>query len=174
MRPLHVRGFVPAMKIRIRQEVAGDEAAIDGVIAAGFAGKPDADGTEAKIINTLREAGALVLSLVAETKGRIVGQVALSPAMVGADKYLCLGPIAVLPECQGRGVGSDLMAHALGVAWAYGRDGVVLMGDPAFYGRFGFERCPAVTYDGPGADHIQVLCFGPEPRGAVRFHPAYC
>ena len=111
--------------------------------------------------------------MVAEAKGQIVGQVALSPATIGAGKYLCLGPLAVLPEFQGQGIGSDLMAHALGVAQAYGRDGVVLMGDPAYYRRFGFKRYAAVTFEGEGADYIQVLSFGPDPKGAVRFHPVF-
>ena len=161
------------MKVKIRQEREGDEAVIADVVARAFAGKPYADDNDALIVGKLRDAGALILSLVAEAKGQMVGQVALSPATIGEGRYLCLGPIAVLPEFQGRGIGSDLMGHALGVAQVYGRDGVVLMGNPAFYGRFGFQRYPGVTFNGPGADYVQVLSFGPEPRGAVTFHPAF-
>lgn len=161
------------MKVKIRQELLGEEAQIAEVVARAFDGKPYAEDNDALIVGKLRESGALVLSLVAEAKGQIIGQVALSPASIGEGKFLCLGPIAVLPEFQGQGIGSDLMAHALGVAQVYGRDGVVLMGNPDFYGRFGFQRHAGVTHDGPGADYIQVLSFGPEPIGPVTFHPAF-
>jgi len=125
------------------------------------------------IVDGLRESGALVLSLVAHSGQTVIGQVALSPASIGDARYLCLGPIAVSPDHQRKGVGSALMGHALGVAQAYGRDGVVLMGNPAYYSRFGFEKFDAVTFDGEGAEYIQVLPFGPSPEGAVKFHAVF-
>ena len=111
------------MNCKIRQEIEGDEQAIAKVVACAFEGKPYADDNDAKIVGALRDAGALVLSLVATHKGQIIGQVALSPATIGAGRYLCVGPLAVLPEHQRKGVGTALMSHALGVAQVYGRDG---------------------------------------------------
>ena len=161
------------MKWTIRQEKPGDEAAIRSVVARAFEGKPYADDNDAVIVERLRDSGSLVLSLVALVRGEIVGQVALSPARIGTSQYLCLGPLAVLQECQGRGIGTDLVGHALGVARVYGRDGVVLMGDPSYYSRFGFVRSADVSYDGDGAEYVQVLPFAAPPRGTVTFHAAF-
>lgn len=161
------------MKWKIRQETPADEQAIAEVVARAFAGQPFADDNDALIVGALRVAGALVLSLVATEKGRIIGQVALSPATIGAWRYLCLGPLAVLPEYQRRGVGTALMGHALGVAQAYGRDGVVVQGDPKYYNRFGFEVFPQIAFAGEGAEYIQVLPFTGTPSGEVKFHAAF-
>lgn len=161
------------MKYKIRQEKEGDEAAIKNAVTRAFDGKSYADDNDPLIVERLRADGSLVLSLVAETGGKVIGQVALSPAKIGDLKYLCVGPLAVVPEHQRKGIGSDLMGHALGVAQAYGRDGVVLMGDPSFYGRFGFEKVAGVTYDGQGADYVQVLPFTQTPSGALTFHAAF-
>lgn len=161
------------MRWKIRQEAEGEEAAIADVVARAFEGKPYADDDDPKLVGRLRDAGALILSLVATHKGQIIGQVALSPATVGEARYLCVGPLAVLPEHQREGVGSALMGHALGVAQAYGRDGVVVQGDLNYYSRFGFEVLPSVTYAGKGADYVQVLPFKGTPSGEVRFHPVF-
>ncbi|SLN59987.1 GNAT family N-acetyltransferase [Pseudooctadecabacter jejudonensis] len=159
------------MKYKIRQEKEGDAAAIRDVVAQAFKGKSFEDPDDPVIVERLRDDGSLVLSLVAEAGGEVIGQVALSPAKIGDSPYLCLGPIAVLPGHQGKGIGSDLMGHALGVARVYGRDGVVLMGDPKYYSRFGFKRVAAITYEGEGADYIQVLPFGADPSGPLSLHP---
>lgn len=158
------------MKWKIRQETDRDAATIRDVVARAFEGKSFADPDDKLIVERLRDDGSLVLSLVAEAAGRMIGQVALSPATIGDLKYLCLGPLAVVPEHQRKGIGSDLVGHALGVAQAYGRDGVVLLGDPKYYGRFGFEKCPSVTYDGQGASHVQVLPFTGTPSGPLKMH----
>jgi putative acetyltransferase len=161
------------MKWKIRQETEGDEAAITHVVARAFEGKSYGDENDAKLVEGLRDAGALVLSLVATHKGQIIGQVALSPATIGVGRYLCVGPLAVLPDHQRKGVGTALMEHALGVAQAYGRNGVVLQGDLNYYARFGFETFPSVTYAGEGPEYIQVLPFNCTPSGEVKFHPVF-
>ena len=145
------------MKWKIRQEAAGDEAAIAQVTEAAFAGKPYASGDEADLPERLRDAGALVLSLVAVERKQIIGHVCLSPATVGDAKWLSLGPLSVLPNKQGQGIGSALVSTAVGIAQAYGRGGVVLMGDPKFYGRLGFEQTSDVTFNGSETRHLQVL-----------------
>ena len=161
------------MKYKIRQEKEGDEAAIVDVIARAFEGKGFAEDSDRTLVDRLRESGGLVLSLVATQGKDVVGQVALSPAKVGDAKYLCVGPIAVLPHVQGKGIGSALMGHALGVAEGYGRDGVVLQGDPRYYSRFGFKVFDSVTYAGDGAEHVQLLPFEDAPSGEVLFHPVF-
>lgn len=161
------------MKWKIRQETEGDDVAITQVVARAFEGKSYGDENDAKLVDALRDAGALVLSLVATHKGQIIGQVALSPAKIGEGRYLCVGPLAVLPEHQRKGVGTGLMGHALGVAQVYGRDGVVLQGDLNYYARFGFETFPSVTCAGEGAQFIQVLPFKGTPSGEVKFHPVF-
>jgi putative acetyltransferase len=161
------------MKLKIRKESEGDEAAIKDLVARAFEGKSYANESDAKLVDGLRDAGALVLSLVAVVREKIVGQVALSPATVGDAKYLCVGPLAVLPDHQCKGVGTALMGHVLGVAQMYGRDGVVLQGDLNYYSRFGFEVVPTVTYAGDGAEYIQVLPFNGVPSGEVKFHPVF-
>jgi putative acetyltransferase len=161
------------MKYKIRQETIGDEAAIKDVVARAFDGKFYADENDALLVDGLRNAGVLILSLVATLKGQIIGQVALSPATIGDARYLCVGPLAVLPDHQRKGVGSALMGHALGVAQVYGRDGVVLQGDLNYYSRFGFEVFSSVTFTGEGAEYIQVLPFKETPSGDVKFHPVF-
>jgi len=161
------------MKWKIRQEAAGDEAAIAQVTEAAFAGKPYASGDEADLPERLRDAGALVLSLVAVERKQIIAHVCLSPATVGGEKWLSLGPLSVLPNKQGQGIGSALVSTAVGIAQAYGRGGVVLMGDPKFYGRLGFEQTSDVTFNGSETRHLQVYPFGETPLGAAVFHEAF-
>lgn len=161
------------MKWNIRQEKAGDEALIADVTRAAFAGKAYADGDEDVLPAKLREAGALVLSLVAVEKKTVVGHIALSPAKVGDAKWLAVGPVSVRPDRQGQGIGSALVNNAVAVAQAYGRGGVVLMGDPAFYSRLGFTLAVDATYQGKTSPHLQVYPFGEMPTGDVRFHPTF-
>lgn len=79
------------------------------------------------------------LSLVATDGGRIVGTVRLWHVAAGPGRpALLLGPLAVDPQCRGRGIGSALMRRALARARLAGHGAVILVGDAAFYGRFGF------------------------------------
>jgi predicted N-acetyltransferase YhbS len=80
------------------------------------------------------------LSFVAVEDGRIIGSVRLWEVAVGADRSaLLLGPLAVHPDCRNRGIGGALMRRALRIAGRRGHAAVLLVGDPAFYGRFGFS-----------------------------------
>jgi putative acetyltransferase len=161
------------MKWTIRQEKGGDEAAIANVTRAAFEGKSYADGTETDLAGKLRDGGALVLSLVATEGKVIIGHVALSPAKVGDTKCLCLGPLAVRPDRQGRGIGSALVNHAVAVGGIYGRGGVVLIGDPTFYARLGFAPAVEATYIGKSSQQLQINGFDDAPVGDVQFHAAF-
>jgi putative acetyltransferase len=128
------------------------------------------------ILGNWRASHALTLSLVAEDAGRIVGHIALSPVIVsdGAIGWYGLGPISVDPECQHRGIGRALMESSLAKLRTIGANGCVLVGDPAFYARFGFESNPALTVDGVPQEFCLSLAFGSFlPRGNVQFHPAF-
>lgn len=159
----------------IRDERAGDEAAIRRIAALAFAGAPHSDGTEADIIERLREASALTVSLVADDEGAIVGHVAFSPvALEGTGRWFGLGPVAVAPEHQGHGIGQALIAEGLAQLRAQGAKGCVVLGDPGYYARFGFAHDPALAYPGPPPQYFQALSFDGTPAtGIVRYHPAF-
>jgi putative acetyltransferase len=162
--------------IRIRPERPGDAAAIGEVVTAAFLGRPYAEGDEAELVEKLRALGALSVSLVAELDGAIVGQVALSPARApdGAAAWYGLGPVAVLPAHQLRGIGSALVRAGLDAIAARGASGCILVGSPAYYSRFGFVLAPALCPPGQPAEYFQVkLLGGPLPAGPIRFHEAF-
>jgi putative acetyltransferase len=131
----------------IRPETSRDFAAIREVNRAAFLHHPFSAQTEHLIVEALRAAGALEISLVAEIDGEVVGHIAFSHASFGdapAGWYL-LGPVAVLPDYQGRGVGRALIESGLGELRSRGASGCVLVGDPAFYRCFGFGHYPGLT-----------------------------
>lgn len=160
----------------IRHERAGDEAAIATLTIAAFAGHPHSDGSEPAIIRNLRAAGALSLSLVCEQGSDIVGHVALSPVRIdGEDRgWFGLGPISVLPAFQRRGIGSALMRAAIARMRDRQAGGCVLVGDPAYYSRFGFAAREALVLpDVPPAVFLALPLSRETPSGIVSFHPAF-
>ncbi len=160
----------------IRAERPGDEPAIHRVTAAAFTDHPHSEGTEPAIVDALRADGALALSLVAEEKGEIVGHVAFSPAILsgGEEGWYALGPISVLPEKQGQGVGRALVEAGAAHWCEAGAQGIVLLGDPALYSRFGFIRGTPLHIEGPLADYFQLLPFTKAiPASSVTFAPAF-
>lgn len=160
----------------IRQENDGDADAIHEVTAAAFQGRPYSAGTEAQIVDALRAAGALTISLVAEYHDEIVGHVAFSPVTINGQpgRWYGLGPVSVAPLRQRRGVGTALIETGLGHLRKLGAAGCVLLGDPAYYARFGFVNDPALRYRGADPRFFQRLSFtGKVPTGDVAFHPAF-
>jgi len=162
--------------IAIRAEEAGDAEAIRVLTTAAFAGAAHSSGREAAIVDELRAAGALSVSLVAEEAGVIVGHAAFSPVtIVGSPgNWMGLGPISVAPDRQHRGVGTALMRAGLDRIRGMAAAGCVLVGDPAYYGRFGFVSDGLLTCSDIPVRYVQRLVFnGPDPAGAIRFHPAF-
>ncbi len=162
--------------IAIRPEEPRDHAAIGVVTQAAFADAPHSDGSEVRIIERLRADGDLALSLVAEDCDRIVGHVAISPVEIsdGSVGWYGLGPIAVLPSLQRQKIGSRLMQRAIADMRMQGARGLVLLGDPAYYARFGFEHDPALRYPGPPPRYFQRLVVdGDAPSGDVRYARAF-
>ena len=162
----------------VRQERPGDAAAIARVVALAFAG--DAAGTppEVGLVARLRGGPGWLpeLSLVAEVGGQVAGYVLLSRLLVGGEPALALGPVAVVPHEQGRGVGQRLVREALAEAERGGETLVVVLGDPAYYRRFGFEPARIRGVSGPYGDGpaYQALALAPAaPRGAARYPDAF-
>ncbi len=125
----------------IRRETTLDREAARSVHEAAFTAPEGGVPAEARLVDDLRRSRSWIpeLSLVAERDGAVVGHVLCSRGHVGDRPALGLAPIGVLPEHQRAGVGSALMHSVLGAADALGEPLVALLGDPRYYGRFGFE-----------------------------------
>ena len=160
----------------VRTERAGDIDAIRTLTETAFKTAPHADGTEHLIIDRLRAAGALTLSLVAEADGAVVGHVAFSPVTVsdGSAGWYGLGPISVDPARQGEGIGGKLIREGLERLKAIGAVGCVLLGDPAYYSRFGFEPDARLTLEGVPPEYFMRVAFSPVyGEGTVSYHPGF-
>lgn len=164
------------MSLRIRPEVPSDADSIAQLTTAAFRTAPHASQTEALIVNALRRAGQLTVSLVAQDGEVLVGHVAVSPVAVssGAAGWFGLGPISVAPGRQGQGIGSQLMHAALAELRRLRAAGCVVLGDPGYYGRFGFAARPGLVLAGVPPEYFQALAFdGNYPAGAVQYHDAF-
>lgn len=164
------------METTIRPEITNDVAAIEAVTVAAFLNAEHTSHTEQLIVDGLRKAGKLTLSLVAECDGKVVGHVAVSPVIVsdGATEWFGLGPISVVPELQRRGIGSQLMREALSQLRARGAAGCVVLGDPRYYERFGFKAEPGLVLPGVPPVYFMAMSFGPAvPQGDVAYHAAF-
>jgi putative acetyltransferase len=164
-------------RMLIRRERAGDETAIRGVTAAAF---DRADGrvpAEAPLVDALRADIGWIpeLSLVAMDDQAIIGHVVCTRASVDGMPAIGLGPLSVSPPRQGHGVGSALMHAVLGAADALGEPAVVLLGNPAYYDRFGFRPSGdhGITPQHPEwAPYFQVRtlsAYRPELRGMFAY-----
>jgi putative acetyltransferase len=175
-----VRAGAPTAAVRIRPEAPGDREAIRAVEFAAFENDPHrAPGSppvEHRIVDALRDAGALALSLVAEGDDGVVGHVAFSPVRIDARQvgWFGLGPVAVRPDRQGRGIGATLIRHGIEAMRDRGARGLVLVGEPAYYHRFGFRACPGLMVEGVPPEYFMCLPFGPPPpRGGLTYHEAF-
>lgn len=161
----------------VQVEAAGDTSAIAALTEAAFRDSPHGDGSEVAIVERLRAEGSLTLSLVVKDhSGAIVGHAAFSPVTVsdGAPGWFGLGPVSVFPSNQGMGVGSALIEHGLAGLKAMNARGCVVLGDPGYYGRFGFRHDTRLAFPGPPAEYFQALAFAGEvPEGTVRYAPAF-
>lgn len=164
----------------IRNETPADIESIHSLNYAAFKNhthhEPGAEPTEHLIVDNLRAADALTLSLVAEQDGAVVGHVAISPVTIGeADRsWFGLGPVAVLPELQNRGIGSKLIRTAIEKVKKRSAGGIVVMGDPKYYGRFGFKQLDTIVFPGVPAEYFMALpLLDTDASGDVAYHPAF-
>jgi putative acetyltransferase len=170
-------GCLPAAtSVKIRLERPEDAPAIRTLTDAAFKNVHHRAHTEARIVDALRSSGALTLSLVALDGSDIVGHAAFSPVRIDAapGDWYGLGPVSVKPNRQRRGFGEALVRAGLHRLRSVGAAGCVVLGDPAYYSRFGFESSAALVYRDAPAGYFQWLAFGgPAPTGEVTYHPSF-
>jgi len=161
----------------IRPEQAADRAQVRVVNEAAF-GRSD----EADLIDRLRVEGAVLLSLVAEIDSRIVGHILFSQMTVdtteGPLAAVSLAPMAVLPDHQGRQIGSQLVRRGLAVLQAAGERIVIVLGHKEYYPRFGFSVEKARYLASPfPAEAFMAMELADEAlagvRGSVRYASAF-
>jgi len=160
----------------IRKETVADIEAITEVTIAAFRTLPISNHTEQFIINALRVANALTISLVAEMDGRVVGHIAFSPVTIsdGSLKWYGLGPVSVLPEYQRQGIGKSLIQEGLSLLKELSGQGCTLVGDPNYYKRFGFRNTPKLVHEGIPQEVFLALPFTEKvPQGVVVFHEGF-
>lgn len=106
-----------------------------------------------------------------------MGHVAFSPVTINGarGKWFGLGPVSVEPERQSAGVGSALIREGLARLLSSGADGCVVLGDPAYYSRFGFERDDGLRYESAPPEYFTRLILNAEsaPIGLVDYAPAF-
>lgn len=160
----------------IRDELPGDAAAIGRVTEEAFRTLEISRHTEQFIVEALRAAKALSISIVAVLDGRVVGHVAFSPVVMsdGTPGWYGLGPVSVLPELQRVGIGKALIRAGLSRLRDMGARGCCLVGHPGFYRKFGFENVAGLAHEGVPPEFFLALSFdGRLPQGTVVFHEAF-
>jgi putative acetyltransferase len=163
--------------MQLRPEHPVDAPAIASLIAQAFDGLPHSGGTEPAIVRELRAAGALTLSLVAvDETGHVIGHIAFSPVRIAGHegRWYGLGPISVLPALQRTGIGGRLMTEGLARLRTLGAEGCVVLGEPAYYGRWGFAVHEGLVYPRVPPEYFMGVAFaGGVPRGEVEYHAAF-
>jgi putative acetyltransferase len=160
----------------IRNEIPSDIQAISEITIAAFNTLEISQHTEQFVINALRNAGVLIISLVAEIDGKIAGHIAFSPITIsdGTKDWFGLGPVSVLPEYQKKGIGKALIIEGLDRLKKIGAKGCALVGHPDYYPRFGFRNIPALVHEGVPPEVFLILPFDDMiPQGKVEFHEAF-
>lgn len=162
--------------ITIREETNADVHAIAQVTVAAFKTLAISNQTEQYIIEALRTAKALTVSLVAEVEGRVVGHIAFSPVTIsdGSQNWYGLGPVSVLPDYQRQGVGAALIREGLSRLQKLNAQGCCLVGHPGYYQKFGFKNLPGLVHEGVPQEVFFALSFtGHTPQGNVAFHESF-
>lgn len=161
----------------IRREKAEDIASIRRVTAEAFADMPFSDGNEAELADRLRAMGGLTLSLVAEDAGEIVGHIAFSPVIIDGREgpWYQMAPVSVVPGHQAQGIGSALIRAGLEAIEALGAELCLVLGNPAYYTRFGFESVAEVSdmYPERNPNFMRLILKGAGATGRVTYHPAF-
>jgi putative acetyltransferase len=163
-------------KVVIRSETDADVRAIAEVTEVAFKTLEISTHTEQFIIDALRAAKALTVSLVAELDGRIIGHIAFSPVTIsdGTQNWYGLGPVSVLPEYQRQGIGRALIVEGLSRLKAVNAKGCCLVGHPDYYRKFGFKNVPGLVLEGVPPEFFFALSFDSQtPQGSVTFHEGF-
>jgi putative acetyltransferase len=152
-----------------------DAQAVAALLRAAF-GRAE----EAALVAALRAEGAVAVELVAEAeRGELLGHLLLSRMRVAGASALALAPLAVAPRAQRRGVGTALLRHGLALAVTREECWCLVLGEPAYYARFGFSAAAAAGVTGvPWAGHpaFQARALRPgvsPPTGPARYACAF-
>jgi len=146
------------MNLNIRQERQSDFKQIYNLVKVAFQTAKVSNGKEQDFVNELRNSGNYIpeLALVAEENHKIIGHIMLTKSYIssssGKTETLFLGPISVVLEHRNKGVGSQLINKSFELAKSVGYKSVVLVGDPAYYSRFGFRKSADL-----GIRHLQQI-----------------
>lgn len=162
--------------ITIRSETGGDVDDIADVTIAAFKTLEISDHTEQFIIEALRVAKALTISLVAELDARAIGHIAFSPVAIsdGTPGWYGLGPVSVRPECQRQGIGKALIEEGLSRLRDMNARGCCLVGHPEYYRQFGFTNTSELVLEHVPPEVFCALSFdGHTPQGTVTFHDGF-
>lgn len=162
--------------IVIRNETSDDIGTIAEVTIAAFKTLAISQHTEQFIVEALRAANALSISLVAEMNGRVIGHIAFSPVTLsdGTLDWYGLGPVSVLPEHQRKGIGKSLIAEGLSRLKGLNARGCCLVGHPGYHMKLGFRNVSGLAHEGVPPEVFFVLSFeGQIPQGTVTFHEAF-
>ena len=166
----------------IRPERAEEFDEIERVVKAAFAGAEHTDGDEHRLVRRLRESAEYIpeLSLVAaDGDGHVEGYLMMTRITIGGSKVVALAPLAVRPDCQRCGVGSRLIAAAHEAARRAGYGGSVVLGDPAYYSRFGYVTASSADILAPfEVDdryfmHCKLDADASVPSGVVHYSEAF-
>lgn len=166
------------MIVEVRPETSDDHTQVRDVIVRAFG-----DNEAADLVDLLRSRGKAVISLVAVTSHRVIGHILFSAITISnappAFHGLGLAPLAVLPEFQKRGVGSQLTQAGLEACREWGYDVVVVLGHPEYYPRFGFSKARAFGLDNEynAEDAFMVIELKPGAllgiQGLVQYAPEF-
>lgn len=155
----------------VREFAAADARAVRSLLVAAFPTSAEAD-----LVEQLRRDRDAIIELVAEVDCAVVGHILFSP-VEAPFRALALAPVAVLPDHQGGGVGSSLIAAGHDIVREQGWNAIFVLGEPAYYRRFGYDLALASGFSSPYAgEYFMVLALnGPLPAtaGAVRHAPAF-
>ncbi len=164
--------------MRIRDERASDRTAVQALVTAAF-GSPD----EAALVELLRAHAQPLVSLVAEDEDLVVGHIVFSPVRLSGHpevRLMGLGPMAVSPDRQRRGVGSALVRHGLERCAGLGVGAVVLLGHPEYYARFGFLSASSfgIGYERDAPEEAFMLLeiaagYLADKSGTIEYHRAF-
>jgi putative acetyltransferase len=124
----------------------------------------------------MRAADGLAISLVAQVEGTVAGHIAFSRVVIsdGSRDWYGLGPLSVLPSAQGKGVGKALVNAGMAALKANHARGCVVLGEPAYYRRFGFTNAPRLSLAGVAPEYFMSISFDADhPAGTVAYHEAF-
>jgi len=162
--------------LNIRLEQKKDTKRTNQIIEAAFKNHPHSNQKEHLLVAELRANNALSVSLVAEVNGKIVGHIAFSEVTVNGkfDSWYGLAPVSVDPEYQNQGIGSKLIENGLSELKKLGANGCVLVGEPGYYKRFGFDHQHELFYEGVPEQYFLVQTFNKEcSSGEVKYHQIF-